>query len=261
MLPKLWAGVGIAALIPLAVGAVLTFGPKTLTFQAQEILGGTFSLIAVALATSMIFWMSTHSRGLRRTLGENMDKALDGRASGWGVVVVAAVAVGREGIETALLVWANVRSSVQSSTPLTVIGLLVGFAIAFTLGYLVYKGAVKLNLGVFFTWTGVLLVFVAAGITAYGIGDFQEAGVLPGISVHAWDLSHILPAPGSASYWIAFGTYSVLNAMFQVNLAPTVLQVVAWLLYFLPVMTVFILRTRGVRPRSRGQAAPQTVRP
>jgi high-affinity iron transporter len=258
VLPKLWLGTGIAVLIPLGLGAILTFGPKTLTFQAQEVLGGGFSLIAVALTTTMIFWMSGHSRKLTAELRGEVDQALADGGSGWSVVLIAAIAVGREGIETALLVWANVRSSVQTSTPVTTAGLLIGFAIAFVLGYLVYKGAVHLNLGTFFSWTGLLLIFVAAGITAYAVGDLQEAGVLPGISHHAWELSHLLPAHDSIAYWPVLVLYTVLNAMFQVNLAPTVGQVIGWFVYVVPVLAIYLPRTFA-RKQLKSPPAPTSA--
>lgn len=249
VLPRLWAGVAIAALLPLAVGVALTWGPKTLTFQAQEILGGGLSLVAVALTTGMIFWMARNARSMRSRLESELDRALrDG--SGWGVVAVAVLAVGREGVETALLLWATVRSSLTGGVWATTAGILAGFAIAIMLGVLIHRGALRLNLGIFFTWTGALLILVAAGITAYGIGDLQEAGVLPGLADRAWDLSAALPATSSPIYWL----YVLLSAMFQVNLNPTALQVLAWLLYALPVGLIFVLRTR--RPRPAAALAP-----
>ncbi|MGP9694682.1 iron uptake transporter permease EfeU [Brachybacterium sp. AOP25-B2-12] len=249
VLPKLWIGVGVAAMIPLAIGAVLTWGPKTLTFQAQEILGGSLSLVAVALTTTMIFWMSKNARSMKGQLENEMDKAL-GRGNGWGVVAIAVLAVGREGIETALIIWATVKSSIENNVYATTAGIVVGFLVAIVLGLLIYRGAIRLNLGVFFTWTGAFLIFVAAGITAYGIGDLQEASVIPGWGHFAWDYSPLVGSAASPVYWI----YTVANAMFQVNAQPTVGQVIAWLVYFVPVATLFVLRTRA--PRRAGVARP-----
>ncbi len=246
VLPKLWAGVGIAVCIPLALGVILTWGPKTLTFQAQEILGGCLSLVAVALTTGMIFWMSKHARSMKGQLESELDKSLRRSGSGWGVVVIAMVAVGREGIETALIIWATVKSSIENSIWATTAGIVVGFAVAIVLGLLIYRGALRLNLGVFFTWTGAFLILVAAGITAYGIGDLQEASVLPGWGHHAWDYSALIGTSQSPVYWL----YTIGNAMFQVNAQPTVLQTVGWLVYFIPVAILFVLRTRTARPRT-----------
>ena len=103
-LPKLWGGVALAALIPLIVGAILTWGPKTLTFQAQEILGGSLSFVAVGLVTWMIFWMGKNARELKGEIEGSLSRTLSAGSSGWGVVWIAVIAVGREGVETALFV-------------------------------------------------------------------------------------------------------------------------------------------------------------
>ena len=183
-LPKLWIGVGLAALLPLAIGAILTWGPKTLTFQAQEILGGTLSFVAVGLVTWMIFWMGKNARELKGDLEGSLSRTLAEGGSGWGVVWIAVVAVGREGVETALFIWATVRSSIESSTMQTTAGVVTGLALAIVLGVLIYQGAVRINFRIFFAATGYFLVVVAAGIVAYGVGDLQEASVLPGIMSH-----------------------------------------------------------------------------
>lgn len=250
-LPKLWGGVALAALIPLIVGAILTWGPKTLTFQAQEILGGSLSFVAVGLVTWMIFWMGKNARELKGEIEGSLSRTLSAGSSGWGVVWIAVIAVGREGVETALFVWATVRSSIENSTMQTTLGVLTGLLIAIVLGVLLYQGAVRINFRVFFAVTGYFLVLVAAGIVAYGVGDFQEAGVLPGIMNHAWDLSAHLPGTTSPLHWL----YVLLQAMFQFNLQPTVLQVVGWILYIVPVLVLLTIQIQGPRRRPETKAA------
>ena len=240
-LPQLWLGVGLAALIPLVAGAIMTWGPKTLTFQAQEILGGTLSFVAVGLVTWMIFWMGKNARELKGELEGSLSKALAEDGSGWGVVWIAVVAVGREGVETALFVWATVRSSIETSAMQATVGVIAGLAIAIVLGVLIYQGAVRINLRVFFAVTGYFLVVVAAGIVAYGVGDLQEANVLPGFTNHAWDLSRYLPDGASPFHWL----YVLLQAMFQFNLQPTVLQVVGWWVYIVPTLVLLTLQITG----------------
>ena len=250
-LPKLWIGVGLATLIPLVAGAIMTWGPKTLSFQGQEILGGTLSFVAVGLVTWMIFWMGKNARELKGELEGSLSKSLSAGSSGWGIVWIAVVAVGREGVETALFVWATVRSSIETSIMQTTVGVVTGLVIAIVLGVLIYQGAVRINFRIFFATTGYFLVVVAAGIVAYGIGDLQEAGVLPGIMSHAWDLSSYLPASTSPLHWL----YVLLQAMFQFNLQPTVLQAVGWCLYIVPVLTLLTLQIRGPRPSPRQENA------
>ena len=246
-LPKLWLGVGLAALVPLVAGAIMTWGPKTLTFQAQEILGGLLSFVAVGLVTWMIFWMGKNARELKGELEGSLSKTLAEGGSGWGVVWIAVVAVGREGVETALFVWATVRSSIETSSMQTTAGVVTGLVLAIVLGVLIYQGAVRINLRIFFAVTGYFLIVVAAGIVAYGIGDLQEAGLLPGHTSHAWDLSSYLPANTSPLHWL----YVLLEAMFQLNLQPSVLQVLGWCLYIVPTLVLLTLQIMGRWPAPR----------
>jgi high-affinity iron transporter len=187
----LWAGVAAAVLLSLGVGAALTYTSRTLTFTAQEAFGGFASLLAVALVTWMVFWMRRASRGLRGELHGQVDRALGSGVGGRAVAVVGFVAVGREGLETALFLWSATQAAGTTATPL--LGAAAGLALAALAGWLFYRGALRLNLGVFFRWSGAALVVVAAGLLAYGVHDLQEAGVLPGLDVLAFDVSAAIP--------------------------------------------------------------------
>ena len=237
LLPKVWTGVGLAVAVSLAAGALLTFGPRGLSFEAQEAIGGILSIIAVGFVTWMIFWMARTSRQLKGAIEGRMDTAIV--AGGGSLVVLAALAVGREGLETALFLWAAANATGESSQPL--IGGALGLTAAVVLGILIYRGAVRMDLGKFFRWTGGLLVFVAAGVLAYGIHDLQEAGILPGGNSIAFDVSSTIPP----SSW--YGT--LLKGTFNFSPTTTWLQLIAWFAYVVPVLTVFILT---VRPKKSG---------
>src|SRR4030095_12015983 len=146
LLPQIWIGVGIAVAISLAFGAALTFGPRGLTFEAQELIGGLLSIIAVGFVTWMVFWMAKAARSLSGELRSQIDKAAE--ASKWSLVIIALLAVGREGLETAFSLWAPTQAASQSSgsafVPLLGAGL--GLLVAVVLGYLIYRGALKINL-------------------------------------------------------------------------------------------------------------------
>lgn len=169
---KIWLGVTIAIIGSLAIGAVFTFGSRQLSFEAQEIIGGTMSLIAVAMVTWMVFWMMRIGGRLKNELETGADAAL--ATGAWALFWIAFVSVGREGIETTLMLWGWVTD------PAALAGALLGILVAAALGYGLYRGALRINLGTFFNWSGAFLVIVAAGILAYGIHDLQEAAVLPG---------------------------------------------------------------------------------
>jgi high-affinity iron transporter len=247
LLPGIWTGVAEAVAISLGFGALLTFGPSGLTFEAQEAIGGTLSIIAVGFVTWMVMWMAKSARGLSAELRGRVDKAADaGRAS---LVVVALLAVGREGLETALFLWAATQAAASggsATSPLVGAGL--GILTAVVMGYLFYKGALRLNLSRFFTWTGVFLILVAAGVLSYGVHDLQEAGILPGLGTIAFDVSGVVPP----SSW--YGT--LLKGTFNFSPVTTVLEAVAWVAYVVPVMTLFV---RRVRQNARPAPAPQSA--
>jgi len=249
LLPQIWIGVGIAVAVSLAFGAALTFGPKGLTFEAQELIGGLLSIVAVVFVTWMIFWMAKAARTLSGELRAQLDKAAD--AGRWSLTVVAMLAVGREGLETALFLWAATQAAAggTGSTAGPLLGAALGLVLAIVLGYLIYRGALKINLGRFFTWTGAFLIVIAAGVLAYGVHDLHEAGLLPGLNNLAFDVSGVIP-PTS---W--YGT--VLKGVFNFSPATTVLQATAWLLYFIPTLAIFLYqkrqRTQPAPPRPAAQ--------
>ncbi|MGW2508429.1 iron uptake transporter permease EfeU [Streptomyces scopuliridis] len=242
-LRPIWLGIGVAVVIALGFGFGLEFGSQELTFEAKEALGGSLSVLAVALVTWMVFWMRRTARHLRTELHGRLDAAL--RMGTGALVATAFLAVGREGLETALFVWASVRASSDGShAPL--IGVLLGIASAVVLGWLFYRGALRINLAKFFTWTGGMLVIVAAGVLAYGVHDLQEARFLGGLSSKAFDISTTIP-PDS---W--YGT--LLKGVFNFQPDPTVLQVIVWCLYLIPTLALFLAPV-GLGPVSGGQGA------
>ncbi len=245
LLPRIWLGVGVAVAISLGFGAALTFGPKGLTFEAQELIGGLLSIIAVGFVTWMIFWMASAARGMSGELRSQVDRAAD--AKPWSLMVVAMLAVGREGLETALFLWAATRATGTTAIPL--IAALLGLMTAIALGYLFYRGAIKINLTKFFTWTGLFLIIVAAGVLAYGVHDLQEARFLPGLNNLAFDVSNAIP-PTS---W--YGT--LLKGIFNFSPATTKLELIVWIAYVVPTVILFLRRIR----RRSSASAPAPAAP
>ncbi|MGH3309750.1 MAG: iron uptake transporter permease EfeU [Streptomyces sp.] len=231
-LPPIWLGIGIAVALSLSVGAVLQFGSSQLTFEAQETLGGVLSILAVGLVTTMVFWMRRTARHLKAQLHGKLDEAL---AIGTGALVATAfLAVGREGLETALFVWSAAQASDDGVRPL--VGAVLGLVTAVVLGWLFYRGALRINLAKFFTWTGAMLVVIAAGVLAYGVHDLQEASILPGLDNRLFDISATIP-PDS---WYG----ALLKGIFNFQPNPSVLQAVFWVLYLVPVLSLFLRPTR-----------------
>ncbi|GAA1503891.1 FTR1 family protein [Terrabacter terrae] len=245
-LRHVWTGVGVAVALSVALGALLTYGTKQLTFEAQELIGGTASIIAVVFVTFMVFWMKSASRTISGELKGKLDRALD--MGPLAIALVAFLGIGREGLETAIFFYATTQAAGQgNSQPL--IGWVIGIGGAAVLGWLIYRGAVKINLSTFFRWTGILLVLVAAGILAYGLHDLQEAQFLPGLSTVAFDVSNTVD-PGS---WYA----SLAKGIFNFTPETTVLQAVAWVLYVGIVLTLFLRPARTpAQPPAAATSSP-----
>jgi high-affinity iron transporter len=242
-LPAVWTGVGIAVALSLGFGALLTYTSTYLSFKAQEAMGGILSILAVCFVTWMIFWMRRAARSIKGELQGAVDRALE---MGTGALVLTAfVAVGREGLETALFIWSAAQSGGVSDGPPPIVGAALGLAVAVLLGYLLYRGAITINLGRFFTWTGAALVVVAGGVLAYGFHDLQEAGILPGLNDLAFDVSDTI-TPGSVA-----GT--LLKGVFNFSPQTTWVEAAVWLLYVPTVMFLFL------RPGSR--KAPRAPEP
>ncbi|TQJ31891.1 iron uptake transporter permease EfeU [Microbacterium sp. SLBN-146] len=272
LLPRMWAGVVLAIVLSLALGAILTFGAYTLSFTAQEVIGGVLSLLAVAMVTWMIFWMQRAGRTMTRSLQGGVDDAVR-EGSLWAIVVLGFVSVAREGIETTLFLWAMVRSF--GDTPGALIGAVLGISAAAVAGWLIAKGAVRLSLRGFFTWTAAFLIVVAAGVLAYAVHDLQEAAVLPGpfsgaapvdpdtgtVLVGwgavpfgwAFDVSSAVP-PGSALAHLLQGLIGFMPLM-------SWLQVIAWGLYTAIVGGLFFRNLLRSAPRQHPAVAPETVSP
>jgi high-affinity iron transporter len=247
-LKYVWVGVGVAIVLSVALGAILTFGTQQLSFEAQELIGGTASILAVAFVTGMVFWMRTAARTISGELKGRLDRALD--LGPLAIALVGFLGVGREGLETAIFFYATTEAAGQgNSQPL--IGWVLGLGAAVVLGLLIYRGAVQINLAKFFRYTGILLILVAAGILAYGIHDLQEAGALPGLTTLAFDVSNVID-PGS---WYA----TLLKGIFNFTPATTVVQAIAWGTYVAVVLTLFLRPMRTARPMAPAGESQQSV--
>ena len=242
-----WIGVGAAVALSVVIGAVLTFGTSGLDDRTAEMVGGLASLLAVVLVTGMIFWMRSVGRRFAGELTGKLDRALD--AGPFAIAAVAVLGVGREGLESALFFYATVESAGETGIA-PALGWVVGIGAAVALGIAIYLGAVRIDLAQFFRWTGVGLVIVAAGILAYAVHELQEAGVLPGENVYAFDVrSTIDPTSPLAT---------VVRGIFNLRPRMAVLEIGAWAAYLVVVLPLF-LRGVGRRPTATAAAAAESV--
>ncbi|EEP73646.1 iron permease FTR1 [Micromonospora sp. ATCC 39149] len=241
-LPQVWGGVGLAVALSVLVGWLIEYTSTSLLARSEdrELFEAVTSVAAVAFVTWMIFWMRRAARTIAGELRGRLTEAL--AVGSLAVAGMAFLAVIREGLETALIFYSAAQGAAGDSGPL--LALLAGIASAVAIGVGLYFSALRINLSTFFTWTGALLILVAAGILKYGVHDFQEAGVLPGLNNLAFDISATL----DPSTWYA----ALLAGMFNVTPAPSVLEMVAWVAYAVPVLVLFLRRPA---PRA-GASAP-----
>jgi high-affinity iron transporter len=251
-LKQVWAGVGLAVLVSVVFGWLLSYTQTTLLkdYRQQELFEAITSIAAVVFVTWMIFWMRRAARGIA---GELRNKLQDALAMGsLAVAVMAFLAVVREGLETSLIFYSAVQGADLNGGPLY--ALIGGIATSIAIGYLMYATAVRINLSKFFTITGVLLILVAAGIFKYGVHDLQEAGILPGIGTIAYHVGGVL----DPSMWYT----ALLSGMFNITAEPTVLEVIAWIAYGVPVLILFLRRPlRKPAPSATASGRPVPAQP
>jgi high-affinity iron transporter len=244
-LRQVWLGVAAAVVICLAVGVVLELVTADLPQAAQEGLETLIGLFAVAMVTYMIFWMRRHARSMRAELETSTTAAL-ARGSAGALVGMAFLAVLREGFETVVFLLAAFQAS---TSPLEAGGgALTGVLVAVALGYGIYRGGLRLNLARFFRVTGAVLVVVAAGLLMTAAHTAHEAGWLDVGQQRAADLS-VLVQPGTP-------ISSLVTGVLGIQPFPTVVEVLVWVLYAVPLLAYVLWPQRG-RARRRSAAEPR----
>ncbi len=237
-LGSVWLGVMLAVVLCVGVGVALEVAEENLPQREQERLETVIAVIAVAMVTYMILWMRQHARQLKSGLEQEVATALE-RRSARALVITAFLAVLREGFETAVFLLAAFQASTNARA--TAGGALLGILVAVAIGYGIYRGGVHLNLQRFFRITGVVLVFVAAGLLASAAHTAHEAGWLNVLQHEALDLRWLVD-PGSVRS-------ALLTGMFGIQARPTVAEVLAWVGYAVPVgVLVLMPARRGMRP-------------
>jgi high-affinity iron transporter len=230
-----WVWLGVAAAIAMTIGVFLSIqlSENTISGLAAEAIAGVASLVAVIIVTTMVLWMRKAAATISGELRSDMARALE--TGGMAVATLAFLAVGREGVETALFMvgYAN------ASTAWPLAGLVIGLLIAVVVAYGMYAGAVRINLAKFFKYTGAFLVVVAAGILSYAVHALQTVGWLPGLGAKAFDMTCAF----NWSSWYG----QVIQGVFNISPAPSILQFVCWLAYLLVVLTLF-LRPVAAKP-------------
>jgi high-affinity iron transporter len=240
-----WSGVALAIALCAAAAVALEIVDENLPQREQERLETVIALVAVAMVTSMIVWMARHARGIKHELEGAASSAL-AEGSMWALVGMAFLAVLREGLETAVFLLSAFQASTDRAAAVS--GALLGIAAAVVIGWLIYRGGMRINLVRFFTVTGLVLVLVAAGLVSFAAHTAHEAGWLDVAQGQLVDLSGVI-VPGSA-------ISALVTGVLGVQPKPTIAEGVGWLVYFAPVAAFVIVTSRRNRsPRPAGAVA------
>ena len=235
LMPKVWLGVALAALMCLGIGYGIHSATGEIPQKEQEFVVGVIGLVAVAMLTYMILWMKKAARSMKQQLQDSVQTALNrGNGQGWALVGMAFLAVAREGLESVFFLLAVFQQSPTWSMP---VGAVLGLLAAVVIGALIYQGGMRLSLAKFFRWTGAFLIVVAAGLVAGSLRALHEAGVWNHLQEVVFDSSKYLHEDSPLGV--------LLGGFFGYTDHPTQGEVLAWLLYLVPVMIWFL---HGSRP-------------
>ena len=233
MAPSIWYGAFSAILVSLVGGVILTAFGLSLEGAAEQTFEGVTMLLAAGVLTWMIFWMNRQARNIKGELEGGVHKAaFEGGKR--GLFALAFLAVVREGIELALfLAAATFASDAQS----TLLGALLGIGLAVLLGWGLFASSIHLNLRRFFQVTGFLLILFAAGLVAHGVHEFNEAGLIPAVIEHVWNVNPILDENATLG--------SILKALFGYNGNPSLTEALSYFAYFAAIFIGLRLSERG----------------
>ena len=235
---KIWLGTGIAVAASVALGIVLFNTVGSFEEPYEQIFEGATMLLAAAVVTWMLFWMRRQAASVKGDLQAAVERVLDSGGA-WGLALLAFTAVIREGVETSLFLVGQATSA-QTHAGSIGLGAIVGLAIAVLIGYGLFRGSRRVNLGTFFRWTGIGLIFIAAGLLSHAIHEFIEIGALgsgPWTAI-AFDLS------GTLSHDDGIGAF--LRAIFGYSASPEVLTLVVHVAYVVAVLALYL---RPLPPR------------
>jgi high-affinity iron transporter len=249
--PRIWLGTAAALVLSLLVGLTLFLTIGELTTPTEQIFEASAMLLAAAVVTWMLFWMRRTAANIRGELQAGIDRALsDGSA--WGLAALAFTAVIREGIETALFLLGQVTAASQAEAggTSTLLGALAGLLGAALIGFGLYRGARVINLRAFFSWTGIALVFIAAGLVANALHELIEVNIIGFGTGTAFNISGFLPHSAESGNVVG----QLLHAVFGYSSAPEWTVVVAWVLYL---VSVLLLYTRPMRPSAPASVAAE----
>jgi high-affinity iron transporter len=245
---KIWAGTALALGVSLLLGVVLFVTVGELQEPYEQLFEASTMLLATAVLTWMLFWMRRQARSVKGELHAAVDRVLSA-GGGWSLALLAFTAIIREGVETSLFLvgQVNAASTTEAGAGLSVlVGAVLGLVIAAGIGWLVYAGARRINYGTFFRWTGLALIFIAAGLLSHAVHELAEIGAISVGTHPAFDLSGVVPSDQGVGLF--------LNALLGYSAAPELITLVVYLLYLVPVLWLYLRPVPVATPKEQRAA-------
>ncbi|MGQ4646812.1 FTR1 family protein [Lyngbya aestuarii] len=173
-----YAGVIAGIVASALVGVLFSWGIQTLSASYPEyatliepLLEAVFGVIAIALLSWMLIWMTQQARTLKGEIEGNIKTAINqGTGAGWGVFGLIFVAVLREGFETVVFIIAKFQQGLAPA-----LGAIGGLAGATLIGIVLFKWGIKINIRQFFQVMGILLLLIVAGLVIGALKHVDQA--------------------------------------------------------------------------------------
>lgn len=235
---RIWLGTGLALLLSVAAGVVIFQTAGSLEPPYEQYFEATALLVAAAVVTWMLFWMLRQSKALRGELHARIERTLT-EGTAFGLALLAFSAVIREGLETSIFLVGQ-ATSVRAEAPSIVVGALLGLTAAVGIGWIFYTGSRRIDLRSFFRWTGIGLIFIAAGLLSQAVHELVEVGAIPFGSATAYDLSGVLPD--------ASGIGQFLRAILGYSAEPEITTFGVHIAYLVVVLGLYLRPTRSAAP-------------
>jgi high-affinity iron transporter len=250
---KIWLGVGVAVAVSLVLGAFVYVTVGSLEEPYEQIFEGLTMLVAAGVVTWMLFWMRRQASSVKGDLQRAVERVLT-EGTAWGLAVLAFTAVIREGLETALFLVGQATAATdgasgESGALAVLAGALVGLGIAVAISYGFYRGSQALDIRSFFRWTGVLLIFIAAGLLSHAVHEFVEIGWITVGTSPAFDIGAVLPHDQGIGLF--------LGAIFGYTSSPEWVTLITWVTYVVVVLALYL---RPAKPRP-AEPGPVELRP
>ncbi|AOJ04044.1 MULTISPECIES: FTR1 family iron permease [Burkholderia] len=234
-LPYLWAGVGAGLLMAVGLGAALVGFTEVLSGDAQDYFQTAMVLIACVLIVQMVLWMKQHGRTLKRDMERSLQKSTQD-ANWWGVAVLVALAIAREGSETVIFLYGLGFGQSGHVDGSQVLAVLIGLGLAFLTFYVLQLGGKYFSWRHFFRVTEIMLLFLGAGLFQAGIDKLIDKEILPLGIAQLWDTSAILDDSGTLG--------SLVATLTGYRAHPSLTNLVAYAVYW---AVVYLLLKRAAR--------------